>query len=469
MSEEAGKELDLNATLAELVSAIIRPGITFAEMYQIVLQKSQALTESQHGFVSSIDPKTNAHVSDTLTEMRKDVCSVSSALYALPEGPHHFYHGLWGHSLNTREAYFTNHPGEHPAARGLPEGHVPLINFLSAPVMFAGELLGQIALANSSRDYTQEDLEVISKIGKVYAIVLHNKQQENELRNSEERFRLMIDGAPFPIVVCGLEEYSILYSNQLAASFFNISQEEAMLLKITDFYVVQKERLKMFAELRKQGRVLGRELQLKNRNGQFFWVIVSAVKMEWFGKPVVMVAINDISARKKMEEELQRLAMTDTLTGILNRRQFFILAEQEVERSRRYGRTLALLLYDIDHFKQVNDTFGHQAGDIVLRELAKLVHEQLRRNDIEGRVGGEEFAVLLPETTISEAVVLAERIRGIIESFAINIGETSLHITASFGVTAVKENDVALDSIYQRADSALYEAKNAGRNRVGRK
>lgn len=469
MSEEAGKELDLNATLAELVSAIIRPGITFAEMYQIVLQKSQALTESQHGFVSSIDPKTNAHVSDTLTEMRKDVCSVSSALYSLPEGPHHFYHGLWGHSLNTREAYFTNHPGEHPAARGLPEGHVPLINFLSAPVMFAGELLGQIALANSSRDYTQEDLEVISKIGKVYAIVLHNKQQENELRNSEERFRLMIDGAPFPIVVCGLEEYSILYSNQLAASFFNISQEEAMLLKITDFYVVQKERLKMFAELRKQGRVLGRELQLKNRKGQIFWVIVSAVKMEWFGKPVVMVAINDISARKKMEEELQRLATTDTLTGILNRRQFFILAEQEVERSRRYGRTLALLLYDIDHFKQVNDTFGHQAGDIVLRELAKLVHEQLRRNDIEGRVGGEEFAVLLPETTISEAVVLAERIRGIIENFAINIGETSLHITASFGVTAVKENDVALDSIYKRADSALYEAKNAGRNRVGRK
>ena len=191
--------------------------------------------------------------------------------------------------------------------------------------------------------------------------------------------------------------------------------------------------------------------------------------MEWFGKPVVMVAINDISERKMMEEELQRLATTDTLTGILNRRQFIILAEQGVERSRRYGRTLALLLYDIDHFKQVNDTFGHQAGDIVLRELAKLVHEQLRRNDIEGRVGGEEFAVLLPETTISEAVVLAERIRGIIENFAINIGETSLHITASFGVTAVKETDVALDSIYKRADSALYEAKNAGRNRVGRK
>ena len=237
MIAEADKEIDLNAALAELVSAIIRPGITFAEMYRIVLEKAQALTESQHGFVSSIDPKTDAHVSDTLTEMRKDVCSVSAALYALPTGPHHLYHGLWGHSLNTRSAYFTNTPGEHPAARGLPEGHVPLINFLSVPVMFAGELLGQIALANSSRDYTQDDLKIISKIGKVYAIVLHNKQQENELRSSEERFRLMIEGAPFPIVVCGLEEYSILYCNQLAASFFSVSQEEAMLLKITDFYV----------------------------------------------------------------------------------------------------------------------------------------------------------------------------------------------------------------------------------------
>ena len=106
MIDEAGKEIDLNATLAELVSAIIRPGITFAEMYQIVLQKSQALTESQHGFVSSIDPKTNAHVSDTLTEMRKDVCSVSSALYALPEGPHHLYQGLWGAFLEYASSLF---------------------------------------------------------------------------------------------------------------------------------------------------------------------------------------------------------------------------------------------------------------------------------------------------------------------------------------------------------------------------
>jgi diguanylate cyclase (GGDEF)-like protein len=191
--------------------------------------------------------------------------------------------------------------------------------------------------------------------------------------------------------------------------------------------------------------------------------------MEWFGNPVVMVAINDISARKKMEEELQRLATTDTLTGILNRRQFFVLGEQEVERSRRYSRELALLLYDIDHFKKVNDTFGHQAGDIVLRELAKLVHAQLRKNDLEGRVGGEEFAILLPETSISEAVVLAERIREIIESVAINIGETSLHITASFGVASVEEADISLDSVYKRADSALYEAKNAGRNCVRRK
>ena len=128
-----------------------------------------------------------------------------------------------------------------------------------------------------------------------------------------------------------------------------------------------------------------------------------------------------------------------------------------------------MLLYDIDHFKQVNDTFGHQAGDIVLQELAKLVHAQLRKNDLEGRVGGEEFAILLPETSISEAVVLAERIREIIESVAINIGETSLHITASFGVASVEEADVSLDSVYKRADSALYEAKNAGRNCVRRK
>lgn len=460
------KESALNAALAELLSAIIRPGITFDEMYQNVLEKAQALTESQHGFVSSIDPKTSAHVSNTLTEMRKEGCSVNAELYALPVEPHHLYHGLWGHCINTRSAFFTNHPEEHPAAKGLPDGHLPLINFLAVPVMFGGNLLGQIALANSPRDYTADDLELISKLGELYAIVLHSKQQETELRGSEERFRLMVDGAPFPLFVSKLKDHSILYCNQLAASFFGISREEAITVKASDFYMVQKERLKLLAEVRKHGKAFGRELRVKNLCGNYFWVMISAVKMEWFGDPVVMVAINDISARKSMEEELQRLATTDFLTGIFNRRQFFMLGKQEIERSRRYDRPLSFILYDIDHFKKVNDTFGHQAGDAVLKKITMAVHAQLRTNDIEGRVGGEEFGIILPETSVAEAIVLAERVRAIIENLKIKFGESVLHITASFGVTGLEAEDKSLDQIFKRADHALYEAKNAGRNRV---
>lgn len=460
------RENDLNAAIAELLSVIIRPGTTFDEMYRIVLEKAQSLTESQHGFVSSIDAQTNAHVSNTLTEMRKKGCSVNATLYALPSGPHHSYYGLWGHSINTRKAFFTNKPDSHPASKGLPEGHFPLKNFLSVPVMFGGELLGQIALANSIRDYTEDDLRQISRLGDLYAIVLRSKHQENELRSSEERFRWMVERAPFPIVVTKVAEHNILYANQLASTLFGMSQDEASALTAPEFYVIPEERIKLAEEVRAYGQVLGRELQLKNRCGKTFWAMVSASKMEWFGEPVIMVAVNDISIRKAMEEELQRLATIDFLTGLLNRRQFFSLGNQEIKKAGRYGRPLSLIIYDVDHFKQVNDTFGHQAGDIVLREMSKAVHAQLRETDIAGRVGGEEFGIILPETATSEALILAERVRTAIESLAIDSGEAVLRITASFGVAGLVVEDKSLDQIFSRADEALYEAKKAGRNRV---
>lgn len=160
--------------------------------------------------------------------------------------------------------------------------------------------------------------------------------------------------------------------------------------------------------------------------------------------------------------ELQRLADSDPLTGIANRRRFCERAAEELRRARRFRDPLALLMIDADHFKQINDTWGHEVGDTVLRGMADTIVVALRDVDIFGRLGGEEFAVLLPKTDVQAALGVAERLRAAVASMAV---VPNLHITASIGVTVVCDGD-DFNTLLNRADQAMYQAKQAGRNRV---
>ena len=166
--------------------------------------------------------------------------------------------------------------------------------------------------------------------------------------------------------------------------------------------------------------------------------------------------------------ELERLATYDSLTELLNRRAFIARADTEIARSRRYQRPLALLALDIDHFKSVNDTYGHATGDQALREVAGCIQSVLRSNDLSARFGGEEFTILLPETPIGAAVEVAERLRLRIAALSIPTGTTPLTITISIGVTTLMPGDDYLDRLMARADACLYTAKHSGRNRVVR-
>ncbi|MDP1995783.1 MAG: GGDEF domain-containing protein [Gallionella sp.] len=165
--------------------------------------------------------------------------------------------------------------------------------------------------------------------------------------------------------------------------------------------------------------------------------------------------------------ELEYLSRFDHLTGVANRRYFAEMAEAEMARSSRYGRPLSVLMMDIDRFKEVNDIYGHQAGDIVLQALCETCKIVLREFDIVGRWGGEEFAILLPETPPATAPQLAERLRGAIESTGVPLERHSpLHFSVSIGCASRNAKDDNLDTILNLADQALYEAKRTGRNRV---
>jgi diguanylate cyclase (GGDEF)-like protein len=165
-------------------------------------------------------------------------------------------------------------------------------------------------------------------------------------------------------------------------------------------------------------------------------------------------------------EEIYRLMTVDGLTQVFNRRYFNEALEREFNRSRRYGRALSLIAFDVDHFKRVNDTHGHLAGDNLLRSIAIAVKPRLRREDIFARTGGEEFGILLPEIGVDGARVTAEKVRRIVEATPLRLDRQSITSTVSLGVAMIEEGDAAPEELYQRADARLYEAKQSGRNRV---
>jgi len=169
---------------------------------------------------------------------------------------------------------------------------------------------------------------------------------------------------------------------------------------------------------------------------------------------------------KKAQVELQRLATTDYLTGIANNRSFFETGERELQRTRRYGHPLAVLMLDLDRFKRVNDTYGHAVGDRVLVSVAATCRYILRDIDIFGRLGGEEFGILLPETDLAGGKATAERLRLAVADAAIDVDASKLRTTISIGVSALAPDDDRIEATLKRADDAMYEAKRKGRNRV---
>jgi diguanylate cyclase (GGDEF)-like protein len=163
---------------------------------------------------------------------------------------------------------------------------------------------------------------------------------------------------------------------------------------------------------------------------------------------------------------IYQLAVSDPMTGTFNRRSFLEHVARELERAQRYGGALALLLLDIDHFKNVNDTYGHATGDAALYTLVRVCAATLRQSDLIGRMGGEEFAVLLPETDLTTAVAVAERLRARLAETPISAGEASFSCTVSIGVAAPQPGDRAPDALLARADARMYQAKQRGRNMV---
>lgn len=305
-------------------------------------------------------------------------------------------------------------------------------------------------------------------------------ERTQQLTDNLKHLEMLLDGVPIPMVITRPDQSIVIYANIAAADYAGYSLNKMIGSSSAMYFHRLEDFLAIELELKQEGSLSSHEVALRHRDGHTLWALLSAVPSRYNDIPVMMFAFQDISDAKQRELNLEQLVSTDTLTGVASRHHFIQRAEEVLCQSERNGQPFALLMLDLDHFKRVNDTHGHPAGDLVLRRVSETFRLSLRPGDICGRLGGEEFAVILSNTDIDAALSNAERLRQKINALHITLASgQSVNPSVSIGgviFTPMMSDDtntegplpqpVNIESMIEQADQGLYRAKKSGRNRV---
>jgi diguanylate cyclase (GGDEF)-like protein/PAS domain S-box-containing protein len=304
--------------------------------------------------------------------------------------------------------------------------------------------------------------------------ILNNKIAVAELAESEQRFRTITSELAEGLYVLDAQG-KLMMMNPEAERLLGWQESELMNCSVQDVIYHPTDdnnssQIKsQLLDTLKTGEVHRvSEDTFCRKDGHFLPVSYTAAPMYQDEEKLgVVVVFRDISSQKQMKRQLEHLATHDGLTGLKNRRELENKFKAELERAKRYNHCLSVLMTDIDHFKKVNDNYGHLAGDMVLIHFSQVLKKMTRQIDIVGRYGGEEFMIVLPETSQKSAIEVAERLRSYIAEKPIPIQrKQSISITASFGVATYQHGEQTTSQLMEAADQALYRAKEQGRNRV---
>lgn len=285
-----------------------------------------------------------------------------------------------------------------------------------------------------------------------------------QLAESKALLMFILDASPSEVALVNAETGDVLFINKTLLDKLELdTPPEQLFLK--NLLIDTKQGEAFLEELDQYGRVDNWEAQVMPHKP--YWSSLSAKLVEIEGKLAHLLWAFDVSEHRKLLGILESQANTDLLTSLYNRRAFYEFGEQVLDSCKRYEHPCSLLMIDIDHFKQINDTYGHAVGDEAIRNLGQTLRDTLREADIIGRIGGEEFAVLLPHTDQLKALECSERLRLAVAASSIQSAIGNLQMTISIGATVFDpQQGATLKDMLNSADSALYKAKMAGRNRV---
>lgn len=305
---------------------------------------------------------------------------------------------------------------------------------------------------------------ILSLITQISILDVYSQTLEHNLAAEKARRDLILDSSPFPVLLTRLVDDSIIHINPVAQKLFDIKNDEINNFKFSDYFVDSAKRLELLARIKRETVIHSFEVQFRKEPlNQTFWLDLSTRIIDLDGELALYTTFKDATTQKQKEEALFTQASTDPLTGLYNRRQFETMVKSQLDSATRYGTPFCTMMIDIDHFKKVNDTYGHDAGDVVLKHIAWILQSSLRISDILARFGGEEFVIFLPHTTATEAWRVAERIRMGVKNAQINAGEYHIAVTISLGLSSTQHGSI--DTQIKEADMALYASKTNGRNK----
>ncbi len=342
-------------------------------------------------------------------------------------------------------------------------------SMMYVPVRYGKDVVGFLTIQSYTlQAYTRKDLNTLQSIADQCGGAIDRIRVENQLWESEEKYRLLVENINESILIT--QNDKLIYFNKRFLEMLGYSLEE---LYHQDYQVIYPPAGLDLLEMRRQRREKGinvpprYETTMKRKDGRLIDVEANVTIINYQGTLATLAVINDITDRKFQEDQIRYLATHDGLTGLNNHREFYRRFREEVERSTRYQRTFCLLMADLDHFKNINDTYGHPVGDDVLRTVAQLLNDDIRNVDIIARYGGEEISIIMPEIGKQTAIFIAERLRKKVEEIWITIPNgKKVQVTISIGVAVFPEDAEDGDSLIQKADQCLYAAKRAGRNKV---
>ncbi|MGE5391494.1 MAG: diguanylate cyclase domain-containing protein [Deltaproteobacteria bacterium] len=463
MPENIQYELLLRSALAQLYEPLVQPDASIEMISHLILHCCKIISGSQNGLIATIneDGCIVAQAQDLNQSIPFATLIDGEKLTICPDRDQDIYGGLLGYSVKYHAPLLSNDPGKHPVWRELPAGYIPLHNIVSVPVLIGAEIAGLLLLANSSRAYTEQDVDGAERISKFFSLAIQRRRWESALRESQANLQALINNTT-DLIWAVDKNLRIIAANQSIKEFYK------------DFYQVNLEVGQRILELLPppdrrlwvdlyqralEGNMANEELENRAGHQQMYLDITLQPIINQGQITGISGFARDITHHKLAEEQLRLYAATDVMTGVLNRRTGMAVLETQLQLCKRNNSQLTVCFVDLNDLKGVNDHYGHAEGDAYIMLITQAIKANIRDMDTVCRMGGDEFLIIFPQCSRADAEAIYGRINEELQEY--NRQESKPYIVSISHGTAQYHTDKSLsaEDLVSLADTRMYEEK----------